>query len=292
MPDDVQVIKRVSPSRADRPAFGTEAYDVLCALRDQFERNGFVHIPALSMALLAGHADMRPLLAAAEDLPVDPFGDGLRRRLYSTAFFYPWTGDLRFDPPFPSANGSYVPYFQERSLNGDQGGRERRFRPLSQELENDPLLRALVSTHFHLIPGGAIEPRLPIRVGIHLIRLWSDGREACVPSPNVQHVDGEPFTSIILIDRVNVTQNSARNVIAKRRCAGLHMQDIAKDDRLHEATLTEPLESLYCDDARVSHGVNGVLGANESEGWRTSLLIDFSDIRLVRTATPHTPHGA
>jgi hypothetical protein len=85
---------------------------------------------------------------------------------------------------------------------------------------------------------------------------------------------------------VNVTRNSARNVIAKRACAGLQIQDIADDDRLYEATLTEPLESLYCDDARVSHGVNGVLGANGSEGWRTSLLIDFSDFRLVRTAAP------
>ena len=288
MPDDLNVMKCFVP-QVDRPACGTEAYEKMSAYRGRFDRHGYVHVSGPDMQTLTGHTDNRPLLEVANDMPLDPYGGGQRRRLYRTAMFYPWAGELRFDPVFRGPGGSYVPYFQDQSLNGDQGGHERRFCPVPDRLETDQLLRRLISILYHLIPKGLIESRLPIRTGIHFIRLSSDGREACVPSPNTVHVDGEPFTAIVLIDRVNVTKHSAGNIIAKRHCAGLQAQDIAEDDRLYEATLTEPLEFIYCDDARVAHGVSSVLGAGESNGWRTSLLVDFSDIRLVRTGPPRKP---
>ena len=89
MPDDLNVIKR-SVSKPDRLTSGTETYAKMCAYRDQLERHGYVHISGRDMLLLTGYADISPLLEAADEMPLDPYGGGMRRRFYRTATFFPW----------------------------------------------------------------------------------------------------------------------------------------------------------------------------------------------------------
>lgn len=253
--------------------------------RNALEKEGFVHIAGADMRGACGEVGgMERLLEAANQAPGDAHSNGLRRRYYRTATLQPWSGSLRFDDCFIDPDGrSYVPYYQSSGVNADQGGKERRFDPLPNDLEANPLLRALIYMLFSVVPGQMIEQRLPVRVGIHLIRLMSDGRRIALPSPNCLHTDGEPWTAIILIDRWNVTQTTARNFVARRQCKGAQPQDVNSDDILAAVTMTEALETIMIDDARVAHSVSGCLGIDGNVGWRSSLLIDFSPMYPERT---------
>lgn len=262
------------------------AYKTVQRHRLTLEQESFVHVPASDMATLCNHASLTGIKAAADAAPPDPHSSGGRNRFYRTAEYQPWSRRFRFHDPFWSRGGWYVPYFQAEATNSDQGGKERRFAPLPDALEEDPLLIAAVSTIESWIPGEMIERRLPLRVGVHLIRLWSDGRRRALPSPPHLHTDGEPWTAIMLVDRENVTEDSARNFIAKRQCYGLHPRDIDPDDMIQEITMRTPLETILVDDARVSHHVCGVQGAHGQPGHRTSLLIDFSPSWPERTSSP------
>jgi hypothetical protein len=253
--------------------------------RDLLEQEGHVHLEGAAVVDLLERVSLHALGAAADAAPQDPYGQGMRRRFYRTATLYPWTGNIRFDDPFIGANGvQFVPYYQPRAINGDADGKERRFAPLPDELEKDATLLAMIRLFFSLLPGDMIERRLPARVGLHLIRLFSDGRRIALPSPNSLHTDGEPWTAIVLLDRVNVSAHSAKSFVASRHCRGKQPQEIDPDDVLVEKTLTETLETIIIDDARVSHAVTGCLGANSKPGWRTTLLIDFSSLHPFRTA--------
>ena len=253
---------------------------------DCLERDGFAFVPGEHIAMLTAGADLAPLLDASRNLPVDPTSDGLKFRVYRTATYFPWDGSLRFDPAFEHRGQLYVPYFQPLTINQAEGGRERRFPPVPPHLEQDPLLQRLVRRLFSLIPASMIEHRLPVRVGIHIIRLFSDGWRVSLAAPNYVHCDGEPWTAIINLERSNVTDWSATNMVARRHCAGIRMQDVLSEDILYRGVMQTPLDTAIVDDARVAHAVSGVLGSDNSPGWRTSLLIDFSDIRLYRTPDP------
>jgi hypothetical protein len=252
--------------------------------RDLLEQEGYVHIDGTDVETLCGGVNLYALAAAAAAAPIDPYSNGMRRRYYRTATFYPWTGTVRFDDTFTDAAGvQFVPYYQAATINGDAGGAERRFAPLPGDLERDAALLGLIRSFFEILPGDMIEHRLPIRIGLHLIRLFSDGRRIALPSPNTLHTDGEPWTAITLIDRVNVSSNSARSFVARRDCRERQPHEIDPDDILFQGTLAKTLETVIVDDARVSHAVTGCLGANGKPGWRTSLLIDYSSMHPFRT---------
>jgi hypothetical protein len=284
MADDMP-FGEVKPSKP-RPITGTALHDKLVSRRDELERAGFVHVGGSEMSAYLGALDGTRLRETANNLPLDSSGDGQRRRMYRTGFFNAWTDDFRFDPAFQGADGPYVPYWQSAGTNADASGRERRFAPLPDDLENDPLLQQAVRVSFKFIPSDYIACNLPIRVGLHLIRLYSDGRRVCTPSPNHLHTDGEPFTAIILLDRVNIADHTAISFVADRACAGHQPVDVPADSILAKVRMSEALETLMVDDGRVSHSVSGALGATGKPGYRTSLLIDFSDIRLERTPEP------
>jgi hypothetical protein len=284
MADDLNVAEYLSPAR--EPLVGSLGHNILVTHRNEVERDGFSVISSDEMTALVNNADKLPLLAAAANMPLDPFADGQRRRCYRTGVMLPWAGEFRFDPPFKGRDGAYVPYWQSALTNHDANGRERRFAPVPDGLETDPLLLRLIWASFRLIPGGYITNDLPVRVGIHIIRLSSDGRRVCTSSPNHLHTDGEPWTSIILLDRVNIADHSALSFVAERRCAGLQPVDVAREELLAKVTMVSSLEAIMVDDSRVSHCVTGALGADGTSGHRTSLLIDFSGIRLDRTVEP------
>jgi hypothetical protein len=281
--DDMDVVLSFYPDLQPRPE---PTIADLIRHREALECEGFVHVTSQDMQLLCGQAFGLPaLIEAANAAPDDPDGRGLRRRLYRTASFQPWSGTVRFDDSFAANDGrQYVPYYQAPTVNTDQGGKERRFTPLPDHLESNALLKRLIHVLFLMIPGQMIERRLVVRVGLHLIKLFSDGRRIALPSPNCLHTDGEPWTALVLIDRENVTPNSATNFIASRHCKGSQPQDISPHEVICEITMKAPLETTMVDDSRLSHSVTGCLGANGQPGWRTSLLIDFSPMRPERTS--------
>ena len=262
----------------------------LIAARDRLEGEGWVHVEGEMVWSLTGHADPARLMETIKDLPVDPYGDGQRQRLYRTAQYYPWARMLTFEPTFPGPDGEKVPYYQSAATNADAQGDERRFHPIPDELASLCVFcgRAfgVVACAYQMIPGGYIEARLPVRVGVHIVRLNSDGRRICTSSPNTLHVDGEPWTAVLLLERANIHDRSARSYISTRGWAGYQPQDIPDTDILAKLTLTQPFELLMVDDSRVAHSVTGALGADGKPGWRTAMLIDFSGIRLDRTAEP------
>src|SRR5207244_9535035 len=71
----------------------------------------------------------------------------------------------------------------------------------------------------HSFPTRRSSDLAPVLVNVHLNRLQSDGRRAALPSPREIHVDGEPFTFVVLVER---TPNLVGGIsyVADRCCAG------------------------------------------------------------------------
>lgn len=269
-----------------QPALSPIARDLSVKYRNRLDQSGLVHVAATDTQRMGTDLDPTAIAMAAAEAPRDPNDShGLRRRLYRTGVYQPHSGTMRFDDVHLGQDGSpYVPYYQEASINSDAAGQARRFAPLPDRLEQNGTLRQLVRIVFEMIPGDLIDRHRNQAIGMHLTQLWSDGRQRAMPSPPHLHTDGEPWTAIILIDRVNCAQGSAVNYIAKRHCRGKQPQDCDRDDIIAAITMHTPLEIIMVDDARVSHHVSGVHGANGMPGFRTTLLIDVSPLHPERTS--------
>lgn len=272
----------------DRPGrlpFSPEAQKTIIRHRNHLDREGYDHVSAAETLLMLGQGDLTAIVNAADSAPADPYDPyGLRRRFYRKGCYHPSAGQLVFYPPkYDRDNRPYAEYLQAERINMDANGRARRFSPLPDELENDETLQKLVRIIFEMLPGDLIDRRREQEVGLHLTRLYSGGRQRAAPSPYWLHTDGEPWTSIILIDHYNVGRGSAVNYVAERSCRGKQPQDCDRDDILATISMQTPFEMILVDDARVSHHVTGVHGADCNPGWRTSLLIDFSPLRPERT---------
>ncbi len=269
-----------------QPALSAIGRSVNVKCRERLDRFGFVHVASADTQRMGTDLNLTAISAAAALAPRDPNDShGLRHRLYRTGDYQPHSGTMRFDDVFYAQDGSpYVPYYQEQCINPDAAGQARHFPPLPDALEQDGTLRQLVQIIFDMVPGDLIDRKRKQAIGIHLVKLWSDGRQRAIPSPPHLHTDGEPWTAIILVDRVNCARGSAVNYVAKRHCRGNQPQDCDSDDILAAITMHTPLEMVMVDDARVSHHVSGVHGADCLPGWRTSLLIDVSPLYPERTA--------
>jgi hypothetical protein len=262
------------------------------APRTTMELEGFAFVPKATVETAIGAVDITPLVEATRSAPADRYdATGSRFRWYRQGTYFPWSNRLVPNPAFQDAPElePYSSYFQSSSFNIEQGNQQRRFAPFSDDVMASPALLALTELCFRLIPRWRLrgDGRWPVLVGMHLVRLQSDGRRAAVATPNHAHQDGEPFTFVILLERDNVV--GGVSYIVQARCAGQHPDDLTRADVLASGTLTDPLDIAAIDDARVAHHVTGVLGADGRPGSRSALLLDFSELQPVRTPEPPKP---
>jgi hypothetical protein len=256
--------------------------------RHQLEMDGFAIAGSAAVRAALEPIDLSDILEAVRSAPADPYDPtASRHRLYSQVHRH-HDGTLGLVPPFQDGPNlaSYTTYFQASHFNRQFGNQNRRFPPFPKSVLESDALRNLVNVCFAVIPRWRLkgDGRNSVLVGVHGQRLKSDGRRAGVASPPHLHQDGEPFTFVVMLERENVT--GGVSYVATADAAGQSPDDIDESRILARGTLMAPLDILAIDDERVTHHVSGVLGANGRPGSRSVLLIDFSEIELVRTPPP------
>lgn len=283
--DAVERPQSAAVALARRPLFSPE----LVAGRQQMEAEGFAIIASKAARSALGEGfDLSEILEAVRAAPADPYDPtGFRQKLYSQLFRH-HDGTLSIVPPCRDSpnSPSYTPYFQALHFNREFGNVKRRFAPFPRAVLESTALQTLINLCFGLIPQWRLkgDGRNSVFVGVHGQRLKSDGRRAIMSSPPHLHIDGEPYTFVVLLERDNVT--GGVSYIATPEAAGKAPEDIEPSCILARGTLMNALDILAVDDERVSHHVTGVLGANRRPGSRSVLLLDYSEIDLSRTPAP------
>lgn len=225
-------------------------------LTKQLEDRGFAR-SKLELESTDMIQDFGGFVGSCEALPVDPYDETRqRRRRYGRFILHAWDSTLK---PTPIHN-----YEQTSDLNPTDGGVERKLPPLDEEQLESPFLRQVILEHFNELNPDSETAATVWEVGVHVLRYEVAPGSPCVASPPVLHKDGEPLTSIILLDRNNV------------QGGWTEVTDNEFNTRFRDV-LCDPLELVVIDDSEVYHKVTSmeVAQANET-GYRTVLLVDFT----------------
>ncbi|MEU5427904.1 2OG-Fe dioxygenase family protein [Streptomyces olivoreticuli] len=211
------------------------------------------------------------------DLPADPYDEAANRfRQYGSAVLLPWERSLTWLPADPGPGTGRASEYYQGDHNPEYAGMRRHFGDIATHVRENPLLRKIILFDADRTLWLKHFGNVPLRVGVHFIKLSVDNPgDVAVPSPDVLHQDGEPFTFVHLISRDNVT--GGVNVIAPPRCAGLRPEEVSRGLLQAEFTLEDPLDSFAIHDPRVSHYVSPVRrGDRPRRGERDVVLVDFT----------------
>jgi hypothetical protein len=258
-------------------------------LRASIERDGYAFAAGAGVrdALAIDAGELQALVAAGNDLAVDRYDKTASRlRAYSQGHLFPWSRDFVWVPSFVDSPGAapHTVYVQDQTFNQEFGNVHRRFMPIPDRVRTNRALHKLIHGLWETLPGWRKEaPRdLSVLVGVHLVKLAAEGSRAAIASPPTLHIDGEPWTFVVLLERHNV--QGGRSYVAQRHCAGKYPDDVASGDLLFEKELTDCLDTLAIDDSAISHTVSGIRSLDCKPAWRTALFIDYSPLHPMRTA--------
>lgn len=235
--------------------------ELTCSLcpKSELLRQGYCYIPGTTFALTPiqrqGFESIKRHFAS---LPADPYAaDGNRFRQYRRLTL------LTYGGLFPRP-GEESKYEQSIELNKEAGGHERRFDPVPDRLANSAFLKDMILFDFENSAFSRSQLNAPIDVGLHFIRLLATSNTPGVSVPDCLHKDGEPYTWIHLVDRIDVV--GGESLVA----------DNAKQP-LFEKTLEEPLDTVGVVDEMVYHQVKSVHVRNGvCKGYRDVILVDFT----------------
>jgi hypothetical protein len=218
------------------------ARDIAATLDD----TGFRRVtPAETDALLGPDAvaGWEAFADSWNDLGLDRFmADGGRYRRRRFAAFSA--------SPGPGFSGGIVrkphqPHYQSRDYNGLNGGVQRWFEPVLDQVAEHPVTRELLRAGLALFHPLTVEPPRSWHVELHQFRIEAADGEAGLPTPEGAHRDGVDWVIVMLIDRRNVASG---------------VTDIFANDgaRLGAFTLERPRDAVFLDDHRVMHGVTAI----------------------------------
>jgi len=192
--------------------------------------------------------------------------DGGRYRRRRHAVFELSAGRLRILPPRP--------HYQSRDYNPLNGGIERWFGPVEQEVRDGPVFRRLLALCFDVF---ALQ-EANCEIEAHQFRIEA-GETAGLPTPEGMHRDGVDRVAVFLVDRRNVAAGTTRIAIDG-------------DDAIAEFTLTEPLDAVFIDDCRVRHAVTPITRLSpECEAHRDVLVLTFRRGQETRRPKGMAGHG-
>lgn len=227
------------------------------AIASEIHRTAFASVNA---------AQMRPLLPRAvatwgafaeswNDLGVDAFmadGGRYRRRRFG-AFSLSAEGVVR---------KPHQPHYQSRDYNALNGGIERWFEPITDEVAGGEGLHAILRLCFSIFDGltpGASRPaswhtechqfRIEARTGMH-------GQ----PTPEGLHRDGVDWVLVMLVKRENIAEGVTSIHDPEQRLIG-------------RFTLQEPLDCAFVDDSRAYHGVTPVVPIDPEQPAHRDVLV-------------------
>jgi len=238
-------------------------------IRRRMFRDGFCHLPSPDLNLSRGElSNLQAIQRHFDSLAQDVYNrDANRFRQIRRYTLLPYVDFLA--PRLIAASA----YLQALNFNPEAGGQVRNFEAIPDKIANNPLLHALILRDFALSTFNKEELAGPIDVGVHFIRMRAEKEKPGISVPDCLHKDGEPFTFIHLVNRVNVT--GGENVVADNN-----------KRIILETTLEEPLDTIGVVDSKVYHQAKRVLvKTGETSGYRDVILIDFTPMVALTRAS-------
>ncbi len=205
--------------------------------------DGYAFVPAARMRALLGPDALQRwggFAASWDHLGLDRYmADGGRYRRRRHAVFAAGTGGFERKP--------HQPHYQSRDHNALNGGIERWFTPVEDQVATHPVLLAILSacrTVFEDLTSPGARPDT-WHVELHQFRIEPSGGEDAQPTPEGLHRDGVDWVLVLLVARENIASGVTSIHDAQRRLLG-------------SFTLREPLDAAFVDDGRVYHGVTAI----------------------------------
>ncbi len=246
------------------------AATVLDDLAASVARDGFAFLRARRMAALLGPmADWDAFAASWDDLCLDAYmADGGRyRRRRHACFAAPAEGPIR--------RLAHRPHFQAIDYNPLNGGRDRWFEPVREEIGAGEILAAILSACRRLFD--CLTTAASWLIETHQFRIEARAGEAGRPTPEGMHRDGVDHVLVLLVSRRNIQSGETTIHDLQGRLLG-------------SFTLTDPLDAAWVEDARVFHGVTPVEPVDPAlPAYRDVLVVTFRrDAALEQDAPPRS----
>ena len=159
----------------------------------------------------------------------------------------------------------HQPHYQSRDYNELNGGIERWFTPVENQIAAHPVLLAILRTCHTLFEGLTPAASRPEQwhVELHQFRIEAHAGTDGQPTPEGLHRDGVDWVLVLLVARENVASGITSIHDLQRRLLG-------------SFTLEAPLDAALVDDARVYHGVTAVHPLDPSlPAYRDVLVVTF-----------------
>jgi hypothetical protein len=227
----------------------------------------FVHGAAMRQSLerVGSLSDWAAFSASWGDLELDRYmADGGRyRRRRHAVFSVTAEGAIE--------RAAHQPHYQGREYNALNGGVERWFAPIAEEIGNGPSLRTILAFCGALF--GSLSPTVRAwRVEVHQFRIEALPGASGLPTPEGVHRDGVDYVLVLLITRENIVSGTTTIHDTSRRCIG-------------EFTLTVPFDAALVHDERVYHGVTAVEPLDPAAvAYRDVLVVTFRSLEILNEA--------
>ncbi len=154
-------------------------------------------------------------------------------------------------------------FFQSHEINELNGGRSRKFAPVSELFAKDNILNDVVNQCLKIVPVKKAQLE-SLTINTHLIRIICDSKIVGLPTPEGIHRDGHCFVSQHLINRSNVYGG----------VSGIYN---SKNEPLVHYQLSRFMDTILVNDLIVKHDVSPVYSADKiNEGFRDMLIIDYN----------------
>ena len=159
----------------------------------------------------------------------------------------------------------HQPHYQSRDYNMLNGGIERWFKPVRDEVGTHPVLHAILAACDDVFTALTPPDARPAawHVELHQFRIEARPDQAGEPTPEGLHRDGVDWVLVLLVARENVESGETSIHDLRKRLLG-------------SFTLSKPLDAALVDDSRVYHGVTGVRPVDpDLPAYRDVLVITF-----------------
>ncbi|UYN96383.1 MAG: 2OG-Fe dioxygenase family protein [Enhydrobacter sp.] len=229
-------------------------------IRNAVARAGYAFVEASEMRAALGRfgtlADWAAFAGSWNDLEIDTYmGDGGR---YRRRRFGVWGAGRQG----AIARGPHQPHFQTLDYNTLNGGIERWFRPIAEEIGGGASMRTILE-YCRALFGRLAPETVRWHVEAHQFRIEARPGEQGKPTPEGMHRDGVDYVLVLLIARRNIQSGTTTIHDLDRRTLG-------------SFTLTDPLDAALVDDARCYHGVTPVEPENPAQpAYRDVLVVTF-----------------
>lgn len=229
-------------------------------IRAAVERAGYAFVEASDMrtalARFGSLADWPAFAESWNDLEVDTYmGDGGRYR------------KRRFGVYAAERQGAIVraphqAHYQTLNYNTLNGGIERWFKPVTEEIGSGASMRTILE-YCRALFGRLVPEAKKWHIEVHQFRIEAKTGEAGKPTPEGMHRDGVDYVLVLLINRRNIASGTTTVHDLDKRALG-------------SFTLTDPLDAALVDDSRCYHGVTPVEPENPAQpAYRDVLVVTF-----------------